>query len=145
MVLDNETILKLLGVMIASGFGVSLVAQFLKKNLGLKTSNTVMHTLVVALACVAAFAQYFEQIHSQLAPTILGISSATIYGVSQMVFKYASYGTSFVNKINSYNQAQNATASLSDSQTSYTTQVFSAPSTTSVYPTQSEQPQGFEL
>jgi hypothetical protein len=146
MQLDNETLLKLLAVMISGGVGVSLVAQFLKKQLGLKT-NAVIHTVVLVLASLAAFAQYFQQIHSQLAPSILGISTATIYGISQLVFKYASYGSAFVSKVNAYNQGQSP-ATSTDTQTTYSTQVFSAPtsvsSTTSSFITP-DKPQGFEL
>lgn len=144
MQIDNQIIFQLIGGIVASGLAVNLTAQFLKKKAGVR-SGAIIHTVVVLLSAITALTQYIEQIHAKLPLTILGVSGPAIYGLTQFVFKYASYGSKFANDVQNYNQAQNATASQNDSQTIYTTQVFSAPSTTSVYPTQPEQPQGFEL
>jgi deferrochelatase/peroxidase EfeB len=148
MQLDTDIILKSLGVIVASGVGVSLVAQLLKKQLKLQ-ANAVIHTVVVVLASLAAFAQYFQQIHSQLPPVVLGISTTAIYGISQIVFKYASYGSTFASNVSAYNQGQKAKQSVVDnSQYSYTSGVFtptpSGTATIAVAP-QTEQSQGFEL
>jgi hypothetical protein len=107
MVLNGHEILVLLGVALGGGLGVSLVSQFLKRVAGLQSAAAI-HTMVIGLTSVAAFAQYVTELHSTLPPTVLGISATTIYGFSQLIYKYASYASKFMRDVKAYNEGQAA-------------------------------------
>lgn len=105
----THNLLLTLGTLLAGGIGVHLVANLLKRLFGLKSSS-VIHTMVLALAAVASGMQYFWQLHSNLPPVVLGISTTTVYGFSQIIYRYAGYASDFLGKVNAY-QASVAPAS----------------------------------
>lgn len=110
----THSLVVVLGTLLAGGVGVHLAANILKKFFGLKSSS-VIHTLVLALAAVASGMQYFWQIHSSLPPVILGISTTTVYGFSQIIYRYSGYTSDFLGKVKAYNDSiapQPASASL---------------------------------
>ena len=82
----------------AGGFGVFLVAWVLKKTLKNHLDNDI-HAIVVVLSALAAVAQYFEQIHATLPPYILGVSLASIYGVSQVIYKVSKFSGTLANNV----------------------------------------------
>lgn len=98
MQLTTHTILVLLGSVLGGGVGVSLVAQAVKK-LGKMESEKLIHTLVVAVSLISGAAQYVLQYHSKLPTAFLGISTASIYGFSQLVFKGSKYANEFLGKV----------------------------------------------
>lgn len=73
----------------ASGGGIAvfLLAQAIKKAFGL-SSGHVIHLMVVAVSIIIAAAQYLLQLKN-LPVEVLGISSTTVYGVSQFVYNEA--------------------------------------------------------
>lgn len=107
MVLSSHELIVLLSTLVGSALAVNFVAQVLKKLFKLKT-DSVIHTMVVAVSAVAGFAQYSVQIKSQLPPEVLGISATSIYGFSQVFFKYAQYAQGFITRVNTALAAQSA-------------------------------------
>lgn len=97
-------VLSLIGI----GGGVVIVSQLIKKLFGLNSSH-VIHLMVVAVSIVAAAAQYVLQLKN-VPVEVLGISSASIYGLSQGVYKEAKYVSDFLGKVNAYNSSQNTSA-----------------------------------
>lgn len=98
MVLTGHEIIAVLTALAVSGVLASVIGQGVKKTLGLKT-DSVIHTMILAVSTVLGYAQYIMQVHSKLPPEVLGISVSAIYGVSQIVFKYASYATNFLTDV----------------------------------------------
>jgi hypothetical protein len=101
----------LIAAIVTGAVGVNLVAQILKKLFKLKV-DAVIHTMVVAVSFVAAAAQYVLTFKSQFPPEILGVSSAAIYGLSQVTFKYAKYVSGFIAKVSSALDAQDQKATI---------------------------------
>lgn len=76
-----------LAVLAAGGISVAGVLQFLKKFL--TREKKMVHVMFVALAVVAAAAQYILQYHSHLPLKVLGVSLAGIYGVAGGVYNWS--------------------------------------------------------
>lgn len=110
MVLNGHEIISLLSLILGGGVAVNLVAQGIKKTFGLKT-DWVIHTMVVAITSVIAYAGYILSMKS-LPPDVLGISGTSIYGVSQLLFKYGRYALSFLNEVQS--ERKNKTPAVAD-------------------------------
>ena len=83
----------------ASGGGilVVLLAQAIKKVFGL-SSGHVIHLMVVAVSIAIAAAQYVLQLKN-LPVQVLGVNTATVYGVSQFVYNEAPRVMSFLKRI----------------------------------------------
>src|SRR5947209_20350110 len=81
----------------AGTLALPLLAQALKKfprlNIG-----AVIHTLVVLLAALMALAQYAIQLHGKPSLFVPGISTLSIYGLSQLVYKYGKYAQPLLDK-----------------------------------------------
>lgn len=103
---------QLLAMTVGGGAAVTLIAQILKKTLGVK-STPVIHSLVVAVAALAALAQYFLALKS-LPAEVLGISGSAIWGLSQAFYKAAPYLVKFLGQVQS---AENAPAPVDASVT----------------------------
>jgi len=95
---DITNFMPVLYGLLGSGVLVTLVAQALKKLPKLEREE-VIHTMVVVLSVAAAVAQYVFQIKGQLPLKFLGVSTLTIFGVSQIVYKYAGYGLNFLSRV----------------------------------------------
>lgn len=131
MDISVATLLGLVGTTVGGGLLVSLVAQAIKKTAGLK-SGAVIHTAVVALASAGAAAQYVIQIHSKIPPVVLGISGPAIYGISQAVYKYVSYGSAFAAKVSAYNAGTTGPQVVATPAITSTTITTGAPNTATV-------------
>lgn len=108
---NGHQILVILASLLGGGVGVSLFAQLLKKVFKMKT-NAVIHTMVIAISVIASVAQYILQLKSQLPPVILGISLTSIYGISQVVFKYSQYAGHFFNDVKLFRASQVAPVTI---------------------------------
>jgi hypothetical protein len=145
MQLDPETLTQFLLVMAGSGVGLVAIAQVFKKTLrrfGVD-SDAVIHTVVIALAAALGALQYFQEFHAQLPASVLGVSTVTIYGFSQMIFKYGTYALNFLNRVSAYNQSQAAKQEDVNKTGEYLDQMSSASPTPPV--SESAPAPGFEL
>ena len=98
MQVSTHEIYVLIASLFAGGVGVSLVAQFIKKVAKMQTDHLI-HLMVLGVTGIAAAAQYIIQYHSKLPASVLGVSTASIYGFSQLVFKYSKYTNGFLSKV----------------------------------------------
>lgn len=105
----THSLLMILATTLGGGVGVHLFANVFKKLFKLK-SSAVIHTMVVALASVAAGLQYVQQIHAVIPPVILGISGPAIYGFSQIIYRYVGYASDFLSQVRAYNESLASTA-----------------------------------
>lgn len=86
--------MQIIGALGGLGVVVALVAQGVKKSFRLDEKDTKLakasiHAVVLAATTLAGYAQYVVQFHSKLPVDVLGISGASIYGVSQVVYKFS--------------------------------------------------------
>lgn len=97
--IEVSTLVGYLGLAIGGGAVlVPLLAQAFKKVFGLE-SGVVIHTMVLALGVILAGAQYVMQVHGQLPIALPGVSALTMYGVSQLVYKYAGYSKDILGRV----------------------------------------------
>jgi hypothetical protein len=106
MVLNGHEIIILLSVFFGGGVGVAIAAYLFKVVFGLQSSK-VIHTMVVALTVVAAGAQYLLSLKN-IPPTVLGVSSTAIYGVSQLVYKGVKAANVFLSEVQAKSAADKA-------------------------------------
>jgi len=114
MQLSTHEILVLLGSVLGGGVAVSLLAQAVKKS-GLV--KDLVHIFVVALSAIGAVAQYLVQYHSKLPVTFLGISGASIYGVSQLVYNWSKTANGFLAKAYGSNSSTTVTGTTTTTAT----------------------------
>jgi hypothetical protein len=112
MELTVSQVIFILSGLLGGGVGVSIVFQGIKKFARWRgvTSDAVIHTMVVAVSFVAAATQYVLMLKTKLPPEVLGISFTSMYGVSQVVFKYSKYVRGFLDKVNAYNSSKKLSA-----------------------------------
>jgi uncharacterized membrane protein YuzA (DUF378 family) len=109
MEITSSLLATLLGLTVGGGLAVNLVALLCKRWFGLE-SDSVLHTLVLALSGLAGVAEYLLVLNAQLPPQVLGVTSTSIYGFSQAIFKYAKVAGKFFEEVRAYNQSKTATA-----------------------------------
>lgn len=85
----------------AGTIALPLLAQVLKKFPRLNISAAI-HTMVVLLAAAMALAQYVVQLHGTPSLFVPGISFTTIYGLSQLVYKYGKYAQPLLDKAGAF-------------------------------------------
>jgi hypothetical protein len=85
--IDITNVTPFLLSLLASGVGVILLAQIIKKSFGMD-SDKAIHVMVLLVSGVATIASYVLQ-YKNLPVSILGVSSPAIYGFSQAVYKTA--------------------------------------------------------
>lgn len=98
MQLNGHELIVLATTLGLGGVAVSLAAKLLKK-VAKGHLDQDIHKVVLALTAVASGAQYFQQLHATLPPTVLGISGASIYGVSQLVYRASTWTTGALGKV----------------------------------------------
>lgn len=94
--LNSHQVLTLLATALGSGVGVSLLVAAGKKFGFVKS---LAHELVMATSLIAGAAQYVIQFHSNLPTSVLGVSTLSVYGFSQLVYKNSSRLNSFLGKV----------------------------------------------
>ena len=109
MQLSTHEILVLLGSVLGGGVGVSLVAQFVKKTAKMQSTHLI-HAFVVAISVIGAAAQYVMQYHSKLPSSFLGVSSVSIYGFSQLLYRGSKSANAFLGKVYASNASGSAKA-----------------------------------
>jgi hypothetical protein len=102
MVVTGHTLLVLLLVIFGGGLGVNITGVIVKRLFGIK-SGTVMHTVILAITAVYSTAQYILGLHSQLPPEVLGVTGTSIYGWSQVVYRYAKSAAAFFSEVQDWN------------------------------------------
>lgn len=110
MQLSTHEILVLLGSVLGGGVGVSLVAQFVKKTAKMQSTHLI-HAFVVAISVLGAAAQYVMQYHSKLPSSFLGVSSVSIYGFSQLLYRGSKTANAFLGKVYASNASNQPTVS----------------------------------
>lgn len=86
MQIDSHQIITLLSVALGGGAGVSVLVAGLKK---IGWVKNLTHELVVLTSVLAGAAQFVLQFHSKLPSSVLGVSTVSIYGFSQLVYKFS--------------------------------------------------------
>lgn len=94
---DITNYMPFLATLLGGGVAVTLIAQAVKKVFGLDSSH-VIHLMVVAVSIVLAAAQYVLQ-SKNLPPEVLGVSGATIYGISQLVYNEAGFAKTLLSRV----------------------------------------------
>jgi hypothetical protein len=92
----TQQLLQFLGVLVGSGAAVTVVAQVIKKALGLK-SKGVIHVMVIGVTALASAAQYVLTLKN-IPVEVLGISGTAIWGASQAYYKAAPAIVNFLTK-----------------------------------------------
>lgn len=95
MNLSGHELSMLITTAVAGGIGVTALTAVLKRIFKLNL-DVVIHSLVIALSFAATAAQYVLQFHSKLPVNVLGLNMASVYGFSQFVYKFASYGKKYL-------------------------------------------------
>lgn len=83
--IDITNVAPFLVSLAASGVGVVLLAQVIKKLFGM-SSDAFIHLMVVLVSGLGALASYILQ-YKNLPPEVLGVSGPAIYGFSQGLYK----------------------------------------------------------
>jgi hypothetical protein len=83
-----------MGFIAVGGSLVTLIVQGIKKTIHLdekeaKWATAAIHAFAIGLSGLAAIAEYFTQIHSTLPKSVMGLSTAAIYGVTMVVYNFA--------------------------------------------------------
>ena len=124
---DITNYLPFLATLLGGGVAVTLAAQAIKRVFGLNSGH-VIHLMVVAVSVLLAVAQYLIQNKAKLPVEVLGVSGATIYGVSQFVYNEAGFFKTLLSRVNiSLSDPATAAAPVTTSGTTETTTVVAAP------------------
>jgi hypothetical protein len=106
---DITNILPFVMSLLAGGVGVVLLAQGIKRVFGMNSEHAI-HAMVLLVSAAAAIAQYILNFRG-LPVEVLGVSSASIYGISQAVYKESKYAIDLLNRVQAANKAKDVTAS----------------------------------
>jgi hypothetical protein len=92
--LDINNVGIFLDALLASGVGIVLVAQLVKKLFGMDSEKAI-HAMVVGVSALSSVVAYVLQFKG-LPLTVLGISVPASYGVSQVLYKTAKYVSDYL-------------------------------------------------
>src|SRR5487761_1117312 len=96
MQLTSHEIITLLSSALGGGVGGSLLGAGFKKFGWVKN---LAHELVVLTSIAAGAAQFVLQFHSKMPSSVLGVSTVSIYGFSQLVYKFSGRLNSLLSRV----------------------------------------------
>lgn len=96
MQLTSHEIITLLSTALGGGAGVSLLIAGLKK---VGWVDKLAHEMVVLTSVLAGAAQFVLQFHSKMPSSVLGVSTVSIYGFSQLVYKFSGRANQLLSRV----------------------------------------------
>lgn len=116
---------------VAGVVAVPVLAHILKKFPRLSIS-AVVHTIVVGLSAAISLAQYIIQLHSQSSLAVPVGGFLSIYGISQLVYKYGKYAQPYLGRFSSVFAKKSAStpSDTANAVVDATVEAFTAPAVT---------------
>ncbi len=101
--IDISNVMPFILSLFGGGVLVVLLAQGIKRVFGMNSEHAI-HIMVLLVSGAAALAQYILNFRG-LPVEVLGVSSASIYGISQAVYKESKYAIDLLNRVQAANKS----------------------------------------
>jgi hypothetical protein len=106
--IDITNVMPFILSLLGGGVLVVLLAQGIKRVFGMNSEHAI-HIMVLLVSGAAAIAQYILNFRG-LPVEVLGVSSASIYGISQAVYKESKYAIDLLNRVQAANKSNSSAA-----------------------------------
>jgi hypothetical protein len=106
--IDITNVMPFILSLLGGGVLVVLLAQGIKRVFGMNSEHAI-HIMVALVSGAAALAQYILNFRG-LPVEVLGVSSTSIYGISQFVYKESKYVSDLLSRVQAANKSNSSAA-----------------------------------